>query len=438
MQKPSLAIIGRPNVGKSTLFNRIIRKREAIVNNVAGVTRDRIYVDAEWSGIHFTLIDTGGYLPDTGNLIHEAVLNQVMEAIREADVILFLADVKTGVTNLDVEISRLLRKQNTSVLLGVNKVDNDKLELDIHEFYSLGLGDPIPISAANGRNIGDLLDVVIAQFPDSRDLEASAEDEFIKLAIVGKPNVGKSSFVNALLGAERLIVTEIPGTTRDSIDTEFKYEKQKYRLIDTAGLRKRSKVRDEIEYYSTVRTVNSIRECNVAIVLVDAVQGVGDQDKKVIEHAIQFNKGIVLAVNKWDLIEKDMHTAREFELEIRYQIPYIKYLPILFISALTKQRVFKTIDIARSVHEERQKRIKTSELNDFLAEVTATNPPPAPGGKYIKIKYCVQVKTAPPVFAFFCNYPKLIKSNYRQYLENKLRERFGFFGVPITLTFKKK
>ncbi len=437
MRKPSLAIIGRPNVGKSTLFNRIIRRREAIVNDVAGVTRDRIYADADWSGIHFTLIDTGGYLPGTGNLIHDAVLTQVMEAIREADVVLYLGDIKAGVTSLDLEISRLLKKQNSNVLLGINKVDYDALELEIHEFYSMGLGEPIPISAANGRNIGDLLDIVIKKFPQQH-VNIIDEDEYIKLSVVGKPNVGKSSFVNALIGAERLIVTEIPGTTRDSIDTEFYYNNKKYILVDTAGLRKKAKVKDEIEYYSTVRTVNSIRGCNVAIILIDATEGIADQDKKVIEHAIHFNKGIVLAVNKWDIIEKNMHTAREFELEIQSKIPYIKFLPIIFISALTKQRIFKTIDIALSVHQERQKRIATSELNNFLADILALNPPPAPGGKHIKIKYCVQVKTAPPVFSFFCNYPKLIKSNYRQFLENKIRERFGFLGVPITLTFKKK
>lgn len=438
MRKPSLAIIGRPNVGKSTLFNRIVRKREAIVDDVAGVTRDRIHTDTEWSGVHFTLIDTGGYLPDTGNLIHEAVLKQVMEAIREADVVLYLGDVKVGVTNLDIEISRFLKKQGNTVLLAVNKVDNDKLELEVHDFYSLGLGDPIPISAVNGRNIGDLLDVVIEKFPEQKGMVDSDENEYIKLSVVGKPNVGKSSFVNALIGTERLIVTEIPGTTRDSIDTKFQYNNQAYILIDTAGLRKRAKVKDEIEYYSTVRTVNSIRECDVAIVLVDASEGIADQDKKVIEYAFHFNKGIVLAVNKWDLIEKDTHTARQFELDIESKIPYIRFLPIIFISALTKQRIFKTIDIALSVHQERRKRIATSELNDFLADILAINPPPAPGGKHIKIKYCVQVKSAPPVFSFFCNYPQLIKPNYRQFLENKIRERFGFLGVPITLNFKKK
>lgn len=437
MRKPILAIIGRPNVGKSTLFNRIIRRREAIVDDQPGVTRDRNYADAEWSGVHFTLMDTGGYLPDKENLIHKAVLNQVLEAINEADVIIYLLDVKNGLTNLDQEISQLLRKSHRKTFLVVNKVDNDIRELDVAEFYALGLGDPISVSAISGRNVGDLLDQVIDALP-AQVIEEDEATDIIKLAIVGKPNVGKSSLVNALLGKEKQIVTEIPGTTRDAIDTRFRHEDHEYLLIDTAGLRKRSRVTDEVEYYSNVRSLNSLRECDVAIIIIDARDNIQDQDKTIIEQALKFNKGILLAVNKWDLIEKDTHTAREYEVEIQDRIPYLNYIPVIFISALTKQRIFKVLDIATSVFEERRKKIKTSELNHFLEEATTANPPPAPGGKYIKIKYCTQIKSPPPVFAFFCNYPDLIKPNYRQYLENRMRERFGFFGVPITLKFRRK
>ena len=438
MRKPIMAIIGRPNVGKSTLFNRIIRRREAIVDDLPGVTRDRLYSDAEWSGINFTLIDTGGYLPDSNNLIHKAVLHQVVEAINEADVIVFLVDAKTGITNLEEDITRLLQKSNRKVLLTVNKVDNEVSELDVHDFYKLGLGAPIPISAVNGRNIGDFLDRVIELFPQLEPEIDEAEDDLIKLAIVGKPNVGKSSFVNAILGKEKLIVTEIPGTTRDAIDSEFTYNSKRYLLVDTAGLRKKSKVKDEIEYYSTVRSIKTIRECDVAIILIDARDNIQDQDKTIIEYALRYKKGILLAVNKWDLIVKDTSTAREFEKTIQERMPYISYLPIIFISALTKQRVYKVLEIAQSIFTERGKRIKTGVLNSFLENVIRATPPPAPGGKQIKINYCTQVKSKPPVIAIFSNYPKMIKANYRLFLENKLREQFGFFGVPLSLTFRRK
>jgi GTP-binding protein len=438
MSKPVVAIIGRPNVGKSTLFNRIIRRREAIVDNMPGVTRDRIYSVAEWNGVSFTLMDTGGYLPDTEDMIHKAVLEQVKQAINEADAVIFLVDAKTGITSLDDEISRLLKKCDCNILLAVNKVDHESIELIINEFYKLGIGEPFPISAISGRNIGDFLDQVIALIPNVKYEPDEASSGIIRLAIVGKPNVGKSSLVNAILGKEKQIVTEIPGTTRDAVDSEFKRDGQKYIIIDTAGLRKKSKVKDEVEYYSNVRSIRSIRNCDVAIILIDARDGVQDQDKSIIEHARHSKKGIVIAVNKWDLVEKTTNTARQFEIAIYEKIPYMKHLPIIFVSALTKQRILKIIDIAKSVFEERTKRIKTSELNEFLESATAINPPPAPGGKYIKIKYCTQVKTAPPIFAFFCNYPRLIKPNYRQYLENSLRQKYGFLGVPLTLTFRKK
>ncbi len=435
---PKIAIIGRPNVGKSTLFNRVIRKREAIVDDQPGVTRDRRYYDAEWSGRIFTLIDTGGYLPDKENLIHKSVLQQVIEAIHEADVIVFLTDARTGVTSIDEEIAQLLKKTDKPVLLAVNKVDDATFEIDALEFYKLGLGEPVPISAMGGRNIGDFLDMVLALVPAVSTTASQKPDHAIKLAVVGKPNVGKSSFVNAILGIEKMIVTDIPGTTRDAIDTPFKRNGQDFLLIDTAGLRKKSKVRDEIEYYSNVRSIRSIQICDVAIVLIDARDGIQDQDKTIIEHAIRHRKGVVLGVNKWDLIEKNTYTAKETEEEIFDRMPYLRHVPVIFLSALTRQRVYRLVDVAKSVYDEREKRIPTSVLNEFLEQTIAINPPPAPGGKHIKIKYCTQVKSGPPVFAFFCNYPDLIKANYKQFLENQLREHFGFFGVPLTLTFRRK
>jgi len=438
MSKPILAIIGRPNVGKSTLYNRIIRKRDAIVDGQPGVTRDRKYTDADWNGVNFTLIDTGGYLPDTENLIHQAVLNQVHQAIAEADVIAFLVEVTTGITSIDEDIARILKRSTKQIILAVNKVDNESRELELGDFYKLGLGEPIPISAISGRNIGDFLDRVISLFPDSKGKYEKSEQPEIKIAVVGKPNVGKSSFVNAILGQDKLIVTDIPGTTRDAIDTLFKYYGHRFLLIDTAGLRKRSRVKEAVEYFSTVRSFSSIQRCDVAVVIVDAKDGITDQDKKVIEEAVRFKKGIILAVNKWDLIEKDARTAIEYERDIKDAIPYLSYLPIIFISALTNQRVFKVIEIASSIFQERGKKIKTSELNEFFEPIIKSTPPAAVGGKEIKIKYITQIKTKPPVFAFFCNHPKLIKANYRSFLENKFRQQFGFFGVPLTFVFRRK
>jgi len=437
MKKPVLAIIGRPNVGKSTLYNRIIRKRDAIVDDQPGVTRDRKYADAEWSGINFKLIDTGGYLPDTEDLIHQAVLDQVFQAVNEADVVVLVTDVTSGITSLDFEVAEILQRSEKPVLLTVNKVDNREREYDIVEFYKLGLGTPFPIGALGGRNIGDFLDKVVDLFPV---YETSTESETveIKIAVVGKPNVGKSSFVNAILGENKLIVTNIPGTTRDAIDTLFKYYGQNFLLIDTAGLRKKAKVKESVEYFSNIRSISSIQRCDIAVILIDATEGIGDQDKKVLETAVRYNKGIILAVNKWDLIEKETKTAQHLEQKIKDATPYLNYIPIMFISALTRQRVFKVIEIARSIQEERGKKIKTSALNSYFEPVIQQTTPAAVGGKEIKIKYITQVKNSPPVFAFFCNHPNLVKSNYKAFLEKKLREQFGFFGVPVTLVFRRK
>jgi len=437
MKKPVLAIIGRPNVGKSTLYNRIIRKRDAIVDDQPGVTRDRKYADAEWSGINFKLIDTGGYLPDTEDLIHQAVLDQVFQAVNEADVVVLVTDVTSGITSLDFEVAEILQRSEKPVLLTVNKVDNREREYDIVEFYKLGLGTPFPIGALGGRNIGDFLDKVVDLFPV---YETSTESETveIKIAVVGKPNVGKSSFVNAILGENKLIVTNIPRTTRDAIDTLFKYYGQNFLLIDTAGLRKKAKVKESVEYFSNIRSISSIQRCDIAVILIDATEGIGDQDKKVLETAVRYNKGIILAVNKWDLIEKETKTAQHLEQKIKDATPYLNYIPIMFISALTRQRVFKVIEIARSIQEERGKKIKTSALNSYFEPVIQQTTPAAVGGKEIKIKYITQVKNSPPVFAFFCNHPNLVKSNYKAFLEKKLREQFGFFGVPVTLVFRRK
>jgi GTP-binding protein len=436
MALPVVIIVGRPNVGKSTLFNRIVGGRKAIVDDQPGVTRDRKYMPAEWAGRHFTLVDTGGYLPESQDRIERAIVEQVNIAIKEADLIIFLLDAKTGVTSVDAEIGQLIQRSGKNVILTINKVDDSEKEQDIVDFYSLGLGEPVPLAAVSGRRVGDFLDAVLASLPE-RSGDNLVEPS-ISLAVIGRPNVGKSSFVNAILGHNKHIVTEIPGTTRDSIDTLFKYYGQDFLLIDTAGLRRRTKVTESIEFYSVLRSFESIQRCDVAILMIDATQGMEAQDMKVLQEAIRFNKGIILAVNKWDLIEKDSHTAIKFERDIKDRLKNVSYLPIIFISALTKQRVYKVIEIAKSVYEERSKNIKTAVLNKFLEEITAKYSPPSMDRKEVKLNYCTQIKTNPPVFAFFTNAPKSIKPNYRSYIENQLRQRFGFFGVPVTLTFSKK
>lgn len=442
MRKQLIAIVGRPNVGKSTLFNRIIRRREAIVDNVAGVTRDRNYADTDWAGVPFTLVDTGGFLPDGTDSIQKAVLSQLHGAIQEADAIILMMDAQTGLTSDDLEMRQILKRSQKPVLVAVNKADNDNVALNAAEFYQLALGDPIPIAALSGRNIGDFLDRLVSILPnqaiESEFESEAAIDHQIKLAVIGRPNVGKSSFVNAILGYEKQIVTDIPGTTRDAIDTIYRFQEQDLLLIDTAGIRRRSRIKGSIEFYSAIRTHDSIRRSDVAIVLFDALEGLSAQDKTIIQEVIENKKGIILAANKWDLVEKDTNTAQRYEKLILEHLGRESYLPVMFISALTKQRVFKILELACAIYHERQKRIKTSELNEFL-EQTIRSYPPSDYGKYeVKIKYVTQVNTAPPVFAFFTNFPEGIKENYKKYLENKLREKFGYFGIPLVLTFKKK
>ena len=435
MKLPIVAIVGRPNVGKSTLFNKLIEKRDAITDPTAGVTRDRNYGEVEWAGTKFTLIDTGGFVPDSQDIFETAIREQASIALDEADLVLFLVDAKDGVTSIDLEIANLIRVKNKKIFLAVNKVDSLNQESLIFQFYSLGLGDVYPISAISGRASGDLLDALIQNMPE---LQEDITGDKIKLAIIGKPNVGKSSFVNALLGYDRTIVTDIAGTTRDSIDSILKYNKEEYVLIDTAGLRKKSRITENIEFFSTLRTLKSIRECDVAVVLLDGNSGLEAQDKKIINEAITYNKGVVLAVNKWDLVEKDSNTAKKIEIKIKENIKTLDYVPVVFTSALTKQRIHKVIDVARNVYEERKKTLKTSDLNDaILPEIQAT-PPSSSTGSEIKINYITQVKSSPPVIVFFTNNPKLIQESYKRFLERRIRNKFSFLGVPLTLQFRKK
>ncbi|MBU1299897.1 MAG: ribosome biogenesis GTPase Der [Bacteroidetes bacterium] len=430
-----VAIIGRPNVGKSTLFNRIIGQRDAIVDETPGVTRDRHYAETEWTGKTFTLVDTGGFIPKATDIIEQAIREHAQIALEEANSIIFLCDAKEGVTHLDLEIAQILRKSNKNIHLVVNKVDSDGAEPQTAPFYQLGIGEPISLSALVGRKIGDFLDLITEKVPKR---EIAEKDERLRLAVVGKPNVGKSSFVNALLGYNRTIVTAIPGTTRDPIDSLLKYYGEEILLIDTAGLRRRSKIKESIEFYSTLRTIKSIERCNVALLLIDAKQGMDKQDLHIVEKIADRKRGMIICVNKWDLIEKDEHTAKVFENSLKALLRLYDYAPVIFMSALTKQRIFKVIELAKEVFQQQQHRVSTSKLNNTLLEIIKRNPPSSPSGKEIKIKHVIQVKTNPPVFSFFANEPKLIQQNYIRFLENKIRENFGYVGIPLTLNFKRK
>ncbi|MBI3579849.1 MAG: ribosome biogenesis GTPase Der [Ignavibacteriales bacterium] len=430
-----IAIVGRPNVGKSTLFNRILGFRDAIVHDFAGVTRDRKYGEAEWAGKYFTIIDTGGYLPASKDIFAKAIREQAEIAIAEADVVVFVVDAIEGVSPLDKEIADILRKSKRPIHLVVNKIDSAKREIDVHEFHELGLGEPIAISALAGRKIGDFLDVITSSFSQN---EGGIKEERLQLAIIGKPNVGKSSFVNALLGKKRQVVTEIAGTTRDPIDSILKVQNEEIILIDTAGLKKKKRTTESLDFYSTVRTLKSIERCDVAVILFDAKQGIDVQDMHIIESALERKRGIVIAVNKWDLVEKDTNTSRKYELAIKAKLGLNDFIPIIFISALTNQRIHKVIEIAKTVYKEQSKRIETSELNDVMLAEIEQYPPKTSSPKEIKIKFLTQVRENPPIFTLFCNEPKLVQESYKRFLANKLREHFGFAGVPITLAFKQK
>jgi GTP-binding protein len=436
MSAPIVVIIGRPNVGKSTLFNRLTGKKDAIVHDLSGVTRDRNYGEVEWAGKEFRLIDTGGYVPGSPDLFETAIREQVEIAITEADAILFMVDVRTGITPVDRDILKMLRNSGRKYFLIVNKVDSENHEAAATEFYSLGVDHYYDISALAGRKIGDLLDDVTADF---KMIDESTPDKRLKIAIVGRPNVGKSSLTNALLGFDRSIVTNIPGTTRDSLDSILKYYGREIVLIDTAGLRKKKKVDESVEFFSTIRTLKAIAESNVTIVMIDAQSGLEKQDQKIIDEAVARRKGIILAINKWDLVEKDTNTSQIFEKELRNKLGTYDFLPAIFISALTKQRIYKLIDLAEQVHEERQKQVPTNELNDVMLPEIERNPPPTTHtGREVKIKYITQASGSYPVFLFFSNFPKEIPEHYKRFLERLIRRTYGFTGVPIILSFKKK
>ncbi|TXK73239.1 ribosome biogenesis GTPase Der [Mesonia sp. HuA40] len=430
-----VAIVGRPNVGKSTFFNRLIQRREAIVDSVSGVTRDRHYGKSDWNGKEFTVIDTGGYVIGSEDVFEAEIDKQVELAIDEADVIIFVVDVETGVTPMDEDVAKLLRKVNKPVFLAVNKVDSGKREDQAMEFYTLGLGEYYSIAGINGSGTGDLLDAVVAAFPEKEEQE---DENLPRFAVVGRPNAGKSSFINALIGEERYIVTDIAGTTRDSIDTKYNRFGFEFNLVDTAGIRRKSKVKEDIEFYSVMRSVRAIEHSDVCLLIVDASRGFDAQVQNIFWLAQRNRKGIVILVNKWDLVEKETNTMKDFEAKIRKEIEPFTDVPIVFISVLNKQRIFKAIEKAVEVYHNRSKKIKTRTLNDVLLPIIQNNPPPAYKGKYVKIKFITQLPTPQPQFAFFCNLPQYVRDPYKRFLENKLRQEFDFSGVPISVYLRKK
>ncbi len=430
-----VAIVGRPNVGKSTLFNRLVQRREAIVDSVSGVTRDRHYGKSEWNGKEFSVIDTGGYVVGSDDIFEEEIRKQVQLAIEEADIIVFVVDVEQGITPMDDAVAKMLRQVKKPLIMAVNKVDNAMRDADAVEFYNLGLGDYYTISSINGSGTGELLDAVTEEIPEEEEVE---ENELPRFAIVGRPNAGKSSFINALIGEDRNIVTNIAGTTRDSIDTKYNRFGFEFNLVDTAGIRKKSKVKEDLEFYSVMRAVRAIEHCDVAILVIDATRDFEGQDEKIFWLAEKNKKGVVILVNKWDLIEKETNTMRDFEAKIRQTIAPFSDVPIIFTSVLTKQRIFKAIESAVEVFENRKRRIQTSKLNETMLEILAQNPPPAIKGKYVKIKYCMQLPTYTPQFAFFANLPQYIRDPYKRYLENQLRQHYNFNGVPIIIYFRQK
>ncbi len=430
-----VAIVGRPNVGKSTLYNRLIGERQAIIDNQSGVTRDRIYGACEWNGKQFTVIDTGGFVKGSDDVFEAAIRSQVEIAIEEAHVIVFMTDVTTGITDLDAEIADILRKTDKTVFLCVNKVDNSSRAMLANEFWGLGFDNTYFIAAISGSGSGDLLDAVTDALPPEDEEE---EDDIPKISIIGQPNVGKSSLTNALLGKERNIVTDIAGTTRDAIHERFnKFDKDFY-IIDTAGIRKKSKVHEDLEFYSVMRAIKAIEESDVCILMIDATQGITSQDLNLIKLVVKRKKGLVLAINKWDLIEKETNTARDMEAAVKEKIGIFNDIPVVFISATEKQRILKVIELALEVYTNRTQKIRTSLLNEVMQASIERYPPPAYRGRFLTIKYVTQLPTHYPSFAFFCNNPKYMKDSYKSYLENQLRKHFNFKGVPITIYFRDK
>lgn len=436
MSKPILAVVGRPNVGKSTFFNRIIGERKAIVEDVPGVTRDRIYAETEWNGREFAIIDTGGIEASTDDPILSQMRDQAVVAMDMADLILFMVDGKEGLTTADIEVGAILRRTGKKVILVVNKIDNpSKMPDTIYDFYELGLGEPIPISSANMLNIGDLLDEIVSGFPD-KDYEA--DEENIKLAIIGKPNVGKSSLVNALTKEKRVIVSPIAGTTRDSIDTPFSFEGNDFTLIDTAGLRRRSKVYDSIEKFSVIRAIAAIERCDICILMIDAMEGITEQDKKIAGIAHEAGKGMMIVINKWDLVEKETNTMRDYERKVRAELLFASYAPILFTSVLQGRRIYDILRKAAAIQEIRMRRITTGKLNNLIEDAVMMRQPPSDKGKRLKIYYAAQIGVAPPLFSFNINSRELMHFSYARYLENRLREAYDFEGTSVKFVYNEK
>ena len=432
-----VAIVGRPNVGKSTLFNRLVQRREAIVDSVSGVTRDRHYGKSDWNGKEFSVIDTGGYIVGSDDIFEGEIRKQVQLAIEESDIIVFVVDVEEGITPMDAEVAKILRKVKKPIFIAVNKVDNAMRDADAVEFYNLGLGDYHTISSINGSGTGDILDAIVAKMPEPEVIDLEKE-ELPRFAVVGRPNAGKSSFINALIGEDRNIVTDIAGTTRDSIDTKYNRFGFDFNLVDTAGIRKKSKVKEDLEFYSVMRAVRTIEYSDVVILMVDATRGFESQDQNIFWLADKNRKGVIILINKWDLVEKETNTMRDFEAQVRRQIAPFTDVPIIFTSVLTKQRLLKAIETAVEVFENRKRRISTSKLNETMLEIVQQNSPPATKGKFVKIKYCMQLPTPTPQFAFFSNLPQYVKDPYKRYVENQLREHYNFSGVPITIYFRQK
>lgn len=430
-----VAIVGRPNVGKSTLYNRLIGERQAIIDDISGVTRDRQYGACIWNGKQFTVVDTGGFVKNSEDPFEKAIRSQVEIAVTEATVIIFMVDTTTGITDLDEEVAHMLRRSDKPVYLAVNKVDNHQRLLQANEFWSLGFENTFFLSSLTGSGTGEILDAVVEHIPAEEEEPPSTLPRF---AIIGQPNVGKSSLINALLGEDRNIVTDVAGTTRDAIDTHYNKFGKEFILVDTAGMRKKAKVHEDLEFYSVMRAIKALEESDVCILMIDAQTGVEAQDMSLFRLAQRRHKGIVILVNKWDLVAKETNTARDMEEEIRNKIAPFNDVPIIFISALDKTRIFKSVEAALQVQENRQRRIKTSQLNEIMLEVVERQPPPAYRGHYIKIKYVTQLPLAYPAFVFFTNHPKQIKEGYRNFLENQLRSHFDFTGVPMALLFRQK